>query len=216
MNNNVLIALFLFCCLLTFSSHSSCVENIVLAVDVDQEDTDLRYQSLVDTYEKLSDNEFIRMQLPGNPWNETHFITGDDETYVITLSHLDDIVYIMSVLSEDEDSEDETDCDCRQDEMDRVAGDDILISGHNAEYSLTMLDGSSAQEFLSGWAGQPFADRVLAKGTVLELHRYCIQSVDHTILLVVCGPTDQALEAKVHEYIDSLEIRSWEDLWEDL
>lgn len=220
MSNNILFAIFLACCSLTFPSQSPCAEQIVLTVDVDQEDAVLRDEFSANMFQKLSENEIITMLLPSNPWDQTYFLTDNEETHVITLSHQDDTVYIMSVYEmgksgdyEDEESEDETDLDCRQNETDCVTGDDVVISGHHAEYSHSILDGSAAEEFLYGWAGQAFAYRVLSKETVLELHRYCIQSVDHVIVLVVCGPSDQALAARVLEYVDSLKIESWDDLW---
>lgn len=219
MQKNILMLLTLICCSLYFPSQSSCAENEILTVEVDQENDTLLRQSSFNTFEKLSESEIITMRLPNNPWNETHFGSSDEETHVITLSYIDDTVYLMSVYNmpnpsdyEDKDSEDEADPDYEQSETDHSTGDDMIIAGYHAESNLIVLDGQAAQEFLYGWAGQTFADTVLAKQVALELHSYAIQSTDHVIVLIVCGPSDQALETKVLEYTESLEIRQWGDL----
>lgn len=153
----------------------------------------------------FSENENIRMQLPNDSSTETHYLSSEKETHVITLSYQDDIVYILSVEKTDKD-EDEDDCDLDDED---IITSDLVISGHQAKHTTTTLDGVAAKELLYGWAGKTFADQLINKGTSLELHMIGLDSADHSILLIVWGPNDQSLEAKALRYANSLEIDSY-------
>lgn len=168
-----------------------------------QGDGTIKSENLVNSFNMFSGNEDIRMLLPNHPLNETHYLSSDEETHVITLSYQDDTVYIMSI---DKKFEDEDDCDF-EDEDD--IADNLIISGYQAKHTRTTLDGVAAEEFLYGWAGKTFADQLINKGTTLELHVFGLESTDHIILLVVCGPNDQTLESKALKYAKSLEIKSY-------
>jgi len=133
------------------------------------------------------------MSFPNNEWNETHFGTDEDDTHIITLSHLEDIVYVFSLYVQDN-------------------TDDELGEKGSTVYDQVILEGQSAQEFLYGWAGEEFAKRVLDKDHVLEMHSYAILSADHIIHIIVCGPSNETLKEKVDAYIDALKICSYFDL----
>lgn len=174
-----------------------------------QEDSTIESENLVNSFNMFSGNEDIRMLFPNHPLNETHYFSSGEETHVLTLSYLDDTVYILSIDKKNEDDcdfDDEDDCDL-EDEDD--VADDLIISGYQAKHMRTTLDGVASEEFLYGWAGKAFADQLINKGTTLELHVFGLESTDHIILLVVCGPDDQTLEAKALKYAKSLEIESY-------
>ncbi len=199
MRNKMKILSLTLCSFIFFSSYA-----LGLSIAPPETASQIESEKLVNSFYIYSENEVISMLLPHHPLNETHYLSSDEETIVITLSYQDDTVYIASM---DKNFENAGDCDCG-DEDD--SADDLIISGYQAKYTRATLDGCSAEEFLYGWAGKVFADQLINKGTTLESHMFTIQSIDHVIHLVACGPNDQSLEAKALKYAQSLEIYSYE------
>ncbi len=160
----------------------------------------LEPESMENTYYISSDQECIAFSQINLPLSETHYLSSEAETHIITLSYGEDTAYIISVMKNQEDS------DCKSEQN---APDQLMIAGYRAEQKHTTLDGVALEEFLYGWTGKKFADRVKVNNDVLELFSYSLQSKEHEIVFITCGPIDTDLEAKALRYALSLKIESY-------
>lgn len=160
-----------------------------------------------------SENESISIEFPYGPQTETYkYFFDEDEFNFVTSSYREETVYILSIEKKSEDWDEAVEYDWDDEEEDEealeeISAQSIVLSGFPAEHIKAKMSGNDRREFLSCYVDEKFADHMIQKYSSLQLHGFLLDTLDHEVQMIVCGPPDQqSLEEAALKYAHSLQV----------